>query len=234
MSNSSKPFTTIQNFSTTNKFVFREELLVIFILEKNTSLQINKIISTIKNCIYNYILFVDESYEYLDELASNQIKYFDTNDLELDNIFNKAFKYALDNKYQYTVQFDLDGQYDIREIELFHIKAVEGYDLIVGDRLGNRSFKYEKINSNLSNILKMSSIELKDVMCNYRLFNWNFMELYLLQKIKTIEPYGYKKTIQKNNIKVVKQPVSIRLNNESFRDEKNLKTKAKFFLKMLF
>lgn len=212
------------DFNKTTKLALQDDLLVVTIMNDNQKEISNEWLKEyFSKKIYNFIFILSNSNKnIIYKLEEEGIQYLicegDLNDKLL-----KGFEFAIQAGYKFVVQFDFDNQYDIHEIPLLHEKAIQGYDLVIGDRIGNSSFVNPKGNKLISFFLKWKFITIKDPLCNFRLFNWIVIKYYLNNKDIKIEPYSYQKIKKNESIKIVGQPIRIRKNIKSWVDKENSK-----------
>lgn len=225
------------DFNKTTKLTLQEDLLIVSIInDSQKHIDDSWIKEYFDNKVYNTIFILSNSnkdiiYKFEEENIPFLICNGDFNEKLL-----KGFEFAIEAGYKYVVEFDIDNQYTWKDIPLMHEKAIQGYDLVIGDRIGNSSFNNSKLNKKLSFFLKWKFISLKDPLCNFRLFNWIVIKYYLDNKNIRIEPYSYVKLKKTESIKIVGQPIRIRKNTKSWVDKENSKISyvAKQILKIIF
>ena len=141
----------------------------------------------------------------------------------------EGFKYALENDYQYSVQFDGDGQHDINTIlEMYKIITNENVDIV----LANRFKKFENKNYDkdkefnwkiLRGLIKFNCKQsIYDPTNGLRMFNKKFMRSYIKFKKFEVEPSTISYCIRKLNMKVVEVETNVlpRLEGESYFNNK--------------
>lgn len=93
----------------------------------------------------DYVVVNDCSYDATDLICKeNKLNYIsNVKNLGLSKTMREGFKYALENNYEYSVQFDGDGQHDINTIlEMYNIINNKNIDIV----LANRFKKFENKN----------------------------------------------------------------------------------------
>lgn len=212
------------DFNKTTRLTLQDDLLVITIIDdqqKNILDEWLREYFSKKN--YNFIFILSSTNkDVIYKLEEENIPYLTANG-DLNEKLLKGFEFAIETGYKFVVEFDFDNQYDLQEIPLLHEKAIQGYDLVIGDRIGNSSFINPKANKLISFFLKSKFITIKDPLCNFRLFNWITIKYFLNNRHMRVEPYSYKKLKKNESVKIVGQPVRIRKNIKSWVDKENSK-----------
>lgn len=101
-----------------------------------------------------------------------------------------GYKYALDNNYDISVQFDGDGQHDINYVSKI-IEPIKNNqaDMVIGSRFINKeeeNFKSSRLRRMgikvLSNVIKMKTKhEILDTTSGFRAINKDIIELFAMQ-----------------------------------------------------
>lgn len=214
--------TTSQQAST--RIVINNDLLVIYIIETNDyEWSLKEIISIEQELMYDvYVILSTADQNVIKKFEENKVNFINVDKTDMSYKLKLGFKYAFKNGYKYTVQFNDDHQYNYKEIEKLHQKVLRGFDIIVGNRNGNSTFRMSQANKLVRKSLGITSMfTIDDPLCYFRLFNWNAMRLYLKDAKLKAEPYSYAYLKRHEKIKLTNQPVSIRKNNFSYQNKAN-------------
>lgn len=227
---STKDFSTLSTTQqASTRIIITQDLLVVYMIN-----------TTNYEWIVNEIIKIEQElrYDVLAVLSTNNakvIRYFEENKIryllvdkedDWSTRLKKAFYYALKHSYKFVVEFDDDKQYNYKEIEKLHRRVLRGFDIVIGSRVGNASYRESAANQIIKNALNVLNLsKLDDVTCYFRLFNWNAMKLYLNDPKLKVEPYSYAFLKRHEKFKIINQPVSIRKNNQSYQNDITEQTK---------
>ena len=104
----------------------------------NEEASIANVVDNIKNNFpqYDYVIINDGSKDRTSEIChKNGYNIIDLPvNLGLAGAFQTGMKYAYQNKYDYAIQFDADGQHRAEYIEKMYKEIVKGYDVVIGSR----------------------------------------------------------------------------------------------------
>ncbi len=123
------------------------EKVVVIIPAHNEEKTIKKVIQGIKQYIRNVIVVDDGSEDNTARLSE------DERVMVIRHIINKgvggaqktAYRLAFEEGFDYIIQIDADGQHDPKYIPLLLEKIKENYDMVIGSRFLNQSYKdYQK------------------------------------------------------------------------------------------
>lgn len=153
---------------------------------------IKKVQDYIDNCPYNldYVVINDGSTDNEEEvLRANKINHVElVQNLGIGGAVQTGYKYAKNNNYDIAVQFDGDGQHDIKSLPQLVDPILNGeVDFTVGSRFleeSNSEFKSSKSRQLGIKILSIliyltSKIRIKDVTSGYRAGNSKVIEQFI-------------------------------------------------------
>lgn len=110
----------------------------------------------ISNYNYDVIVINDGSVDNTKQiLEKNNIPHITLiHNLGIGGAVQTGYKYALENNYDIAVQFDGDGQHDVRYIKDLINKIEHGYDMVIGSRFienkkGFKSTKMRRVGINI-------------------------------------------------------------------------------------
>jgi len=209
--------------------MFNNDTLII-IPAFNEGKTILKIVNSLKNK-YNYLVINDGSFDMSDKILSdNKVNYItNSENIGLSKTMRIGMSYAIEKNFKYCIQFDGDGQHDINTIDEM-ISFRQNFNLILASRFLDKK-KYTKYHWKKEMVWKFLRIIFKikcgktisDPTCGLRLFDKNFMLIYINDKNLTIEPsficYALKK--QKMSIYEVGTNIKNRNHGESKFDKKS-------------
>ncbi len=179
----------------------------------------------------DYVVVNDCSYDATDLICKeNKLNYIsNVKNLGLSKTMREGFKYALENNYEYSVQFDGDGQHDINTIlEMYNIINNKNIDIVLANRFKkfeNKNYDKDKefIWKILRNLIKFNCKQyISDPTNGLRMFNKKFMRSYIKFKKFEVEPSTISYCIRKLNMKVseVETQILPRLEGESYFNNK--------------
>ena len=112
------------------------------------------IVNTVKDILdnapdYDYVVINDCSTDHtLEVLKSNNINYLNLPiNLGIGGAVQTGYKYALENDYDYVVQFDGDGQHDAKSLKTMEKELEnESADMVLGSRfINNQGFQSSRM-----------------------------------------------------------------------------------------
>ncbi len=112
------------------------------------------IVNTVKDILdnapdYDYVVINDCSTDHtLEVLKSNNINYLNLPiNLGIGGAVQTGYKYALENDYDYVVQFDGDGQHDAKSLKTMEKELEnESADMVIGSRfINNQGFQSSRM-----------------------------------------------------------------------------------------
>ena len=230
----------ISNSYSSTRIVISQDLLVLYVVENDKYDEVIKnTIEIEKEAMYDVLVLLSSNDPSVVQLfEEKQINYLSVNDTDLQTKLKRGFEYAINHGYKFVVQFDDDGQYNWKEIVNLHQKALKGNnDVVIGDRIGNQSFTITKPNKKVSQALRaFASLQIKDALCFFRLFNDNAIKVYLSESFSSFDPASYFYLKKKVELKFDFQPVSIKKDNQSWENQRtnSLSYATKQWTKILF
>lgn len=193
----------------------KEKTLVI-IPAFNEAEMILTVVDRIKKININYIVVDDCSYDSTTFLLKENNINFVSNkkNLGLSSSIRTGMKYALEHGYEYCIQFDGDGQHDANTIEKMIKKANEGYDIVLTSRFLNQNQKKSVLKSFAWSIFKLffkikGKVNITDPTCGLRMYNKDFMKIYVNFKKFEVEPSTILFCCKKLNFSVTEIPTIV-------------------------
>lgn len=171
--------------------------LLVIIPCYNESNNIEKTVSSLEKVgNFSFLIVDDCSTDNIKQICIKHKWNFISNDvnLGLSESFRKGIKYAVENSYDYVVQYDGDGQHNPNDLIPMLIFIEKGYDVILTSRYKSSSpyaTKYHKIFAH--KILRFLFLiktrhKISDPTCGLRMFNSFVMKEYLKNKKLEVEP----------------------------------------------
>lgn len=179
---------------------------------------------------FDYVVVTDGPTDGTDEICRRRgyNTVFLPENMGLTRCFRNGMKYALDNGYEYAVQFDGDGQHRPEYIGGMKRKAEEGYDLVQGSRfLEAGSAEMSGLRS-LGSIMIRAAIKAKtgvkvtDPTCGMRLYSRKLIDAFVNEDELAPEPDTVAKLL-KRGIRYAEVPVRVaeRENGRSYLNPLN-------------
>lgn len=160
---------------------------------------------------YNYLVINDASFDMTDQiLIDNKINHISNKtNLGLSETMRVGMVWALKQKYKFCIQFDADGQHEVETIEKM-ILPRKNFNLILASRFLNQNSD-SNYHWNKKIVWKIFRIILKiksgktisDPTCGLRLFDKNFMALYIKNKKMRVEPSSLCYVIRNKNMSIL-------------------------------
>ncbi len=208
------------------------EKLLVIIPAYNECKSILKTVDIVKKAGYNYLIVDDSSYDPTDIVCQENNLNFIRNkkNLGLSKTMRNGFKYAVDNGYEYAVQFDGDGQHDINTIPEM-LKYINDYDIILSNRFANytetstvhKEFAWKMLRKMIK---RNCGTEITDPTCGLRMFNKRFMKYYIKFSKFEVEPSTIAFAIRRLKVNVKEVPTTV---YERTDGESHFKYKYKIF-----
>ena len=210
--------------------------ILLIIPTYNEEKSIEKTLSTILETNFDYIVINDGSIDSTpDILDANNYNHIDLlSNLGIGGAVQTGYKYAHDNNYDIAIQFDADGQHDIKYIENL-IKPIEDSqaNLVIGSCFINksnknlRSSKIRRIGIYfLSNFIKLlSGKKIYDPTSGFRAADKNIISIFAENyPLEYPEPISNFELLKNKKFKIKEVPVTMNKRTEgksSIRSWKN-------------
>lgn len=195
---------------------------VIIIPVYNEEANIEKVIREIRKEIYFADILIIDDCSTDDTLK--KIKSLDVNFLSLpfnlgySGVLQTGFKYAIENNYEYVIQFDGDGQHIAAEVKKLNVAAMnENADIVIGSRFkekGGYSYPlFRKVASIIFKLLikNICRTEITDPTSGFQMLKRNVFDRYA--KMYNFPQYPDANLIIEmllNNYKIVEVHVTMR------------------------
>lgn len=131
--------------------------------------------------------------------------------LGLQGAFQAGLKYALENGYEYAIQFDGDGQHRPEFIPAMREKVREGYDIVIGSRFVGKKkpFSLRMLGSNLieAAIRLTTGHTIHDPTSGMRMFSRRMIREFAMGVNYGPEPDTVSFLIKRKGAKVAEVPV---------------------------
>lgn len=198
--------------------------VILIIPAFNEAKNIVNTIEKVKANNYDYIIVNDCSYDATDLICKEKKFNFISNEsnLGLSKTMRQGFKYALDNGYEYAIQFDADGQHEVETIKEM-ISKIPKFDIVSSSRFTKSLDHDDKNKVFMWNIFRKliknyCSTNITDPTCGLRMYNRKFMEAYIQYPKFEVEPSTIAYAIKKLNMSFVEVPTVVhdRVNGESY------------------
>ena len=206
--------------------------LLVIIPAFNEAKNIKTVVDNVKNHKYDYLVVNDCSYDATDLICEKENYNFISNDknIGLSKTMRNGFRYALENEYEYAVQFDADGQHEILTIDSMLKKAEEGYDIVSSSRFMDSYDHDEKTKVFIWRIFrrlikKYCKTLITDSTCGLRMYSEKFMKAYVDIPKFEVEPSTIAYSIKKLGMKFIEVQTIVheRMNGESyFKNKKKI------------
>ncbi len=213
--------------------------LLVIIPAFNECKSILTTVETIKKHKYDYLVVDDCSYDPTNIVCEdNKINFIrNKKNLGLSKSMREGFKYAVENGYDYAVQFDGDGQHNVDTIKDM-LKFIDEYDIVLSNRFAlltnevETSTAQKEIAWNLLRklIKKNCKQEIHDPTCGLRMFNRKFMKYYIKYRKFEVEPSTIAFSIRRLKIKAIEVPTIV---HERINGDSQFKNKLKIFRYMM-
>lgn len=206
------------------RIVISQDVLVLYIVQGNDlQIVIDNVVNIEKEMMYDVLVLLSaKKNDLIPELEKKQVNYLIVNDDDLQAKLKQGFNYGLNHGYKYMIQFDDDNQYNWKEMNLLHQKALRGIcDVVIGNRTGNPSFEISKANKKIvSSLNSKANLQIEDALCFFRLFSDSAIKVYLSESFISYDPASYVYLKNKADMKFAFQQVSIRKDNISWENER--------------
>lgn len=190
--------------------------LLVIIPAFNEAENIVNTVEKVKDNGYDYLVVNDCSYDATDLICIDKKYNFISNEknIGLSKSMRNGFRYALENNYEYAVQFDADGQHEISTIREMLSKIEEGYDIVSSSRF-TKSFDHkEKKKVIIWRILRRlikryCKTTITDPTCGLRMYDKKFMKAYVEFPKFEVEPSTLAYSIKKLNMNFIEVPTVV-------------------------
>lgn len=184
---------------------FNEAEIILTVVERIKKINLDYLV--VDDCSYDSTTFL---------LKENNVNYISNKkNLGLSNSVREGMKYALKHGYEYCIQFDGDGQHDENTIQEMIKKASQGYEIVLTSRFLNSNLKKSALKSLAWSIFKLffkikGKVKITDPTCGLRMFNKDFMEIYVNFKKFEVEPSTILFCCKKLNFSVTEIPTIVK------------------------
>lgn len=184
---------------------FNEADIILSVVERINKIGIDYLV--VDDCSYDSTTFL---------LRENKVNHISNKqNMGLSGSMREGIKYALNNGYEYCIQFDGDGQHDENTLIRMINKAKEGYDIVLTSRFLENTQKKNKLKTLAWAIFKLffkakGKINITDPTCGLRMYNKKFMEKYANFEKFEVEPSTILFCCKKLNYSVVEIPTVVK------------------------
>ncbi|MGL5630271.1 MAG: glycosyltransferase family 2 protein [Mycoplasmoidaceae bacterium] len=218
---------------------------LIIIPSYNEGKKILEVVNAIKDN-FHYIVINDGSYDMTDDilLKNNINNISNSHNLGLSQSMRVGIEWAILNNFKYCIQFDGDGQHDIKTINKM-LDYRRDYNIVLTTRFNKHTdYKNNPLNKRIiwklfSFIIKIkSNVNISDPTCGLRLYDISFMKKYLADKKLKVEPSTICRAIKKWNMKIIEIPTIVKKREYGESKFHNIRNQIKYlteeFLKIIF
>ncbi|MBR3322075.1 glycosyltransferase family 2 protein [Candidatus Saccharibacteria bacterium] len=194
---------------------------IIIIPAYNEEASIQKTIQTVIEFNYDYVIINDGSTDSTEEiLTKNHYNHISLiSNLGIGGAVQTGYKYAYENNYDIAIQFDADGQHDIKYIEKL-IKPIQDnqVDLVIGSCFIDKSLKNQRSSKIrrfgirfLSNFIKLfSGKRIYDPTSGFRAANRQIIQLFANNYPQEYpEPISNFELLRSHKFKIKEIPVTM-------------------------